>query len=320
MKRDYQQFLNSVETKGDMIFPTFIIWVCITMTGCLLAYLIYFLIITNVVHKGKSAFKRIHTLRFVHVFFRVLHAAYFPAIFLGVFAIQVQQDAVIILAIVVGLIWIGMGLPLFFFLLTRAEFGELTEWFDPNLRIRFGSFYASYQKDRIRFQMFVFARKAWMGCSLGAMARGYDASNSALFWAQMIVTLAPLAIYVFILLWKRPYIDMIHLIIDAVINMLNAITLILSLLAIQSQPGTQQAIQWIVLIVQIPCAVLVVAAYFWSCIFYYGYTEVSQVFCCKGKPEQEESDKQLITMGGGGSSGSGTQKTQKFLVEDDDLD
>jgi len=215
-----------------------------------------------------------------------------------------------------GLIWIGIGMPLFFWLLTKDQFGELTEWFDPNLRIRFGSFYASYQKNRIRFQLFVFFRKAWMGCSLGAMARGYDAKDQALFWAQMIVTLAAIGIYQLALLWKRPYIDMIHLIVDSVINILNGVTLILSLLAIQSDSGTQEAIQWIVLIVQIPCAFLVVFSYVWSCIFYYGYTKASQVFCCKGKPEQSKDDNELIRMGGAGTA---VKKPTKIEVNDEDL-
>jgi hypothetical protein len=254
-------------------------------------------------------------LRCVHIFFRVLHAAYFPAVFLAVFAIQVEQDASIILACVVGIIWIGLGLPAFFWLLTRGGFGELTEWFDPSLRIRFGSFYASYKKKRIRFQLFVFFRKFWMGCSLGAMARGYNADDEALYWAQMIVTVAAIGIYQVILFWKRPYIDMIHLIVDSIVNLLNGVTLILSLLAIQSDAGTQEAIQWIVLIIQIPCAFLIVASYMWSCIFYYGYTEVSQVLCCKGKPEETEDDNQLITLG----TGSEGKKGLNVFVGDDDV-
>jgi len=319
-KRDYQQFLNSVETKGNRIFPTCVSWICIVMASSLLAYLLWFFIVTKMVHAGKEAYKKIHTLRFLHIFFRVLHAAYFPAIFLGVFAIQVVQDGVIALAVVVGLIWIGIGVPLFFFLLTKDQFGELTEWFDPQLRIRFGSFYASYRKNRIRFQLFVFFRKAWMACSLGAMARGYDPDDSALFWAQMIVTLVAIIIYQIILLWKRPYIDTIHLIVDSVINILNGVTLLLSLLAIQSDPGTQEAIQWIVLIVQIPCAFLLIAAYLWSCVFYYGYTKVSQVLCCKGKPDIPEDDKRPIIMGGATTSGSGgAKKPQKYEVSDTDL-
>ncbi len=84
------------------------------------------------------------------------------------------------------------------------------------------------------------------------MARGYDPEDEALFWAQMIVTLAAFVIYLTLLIWKRPYIDMIHLILDAALCLLNGVTILLSLLAIQSDAGTQDALQWIVLVIQIP--------------------------------------------------------------------
>jgi uncharacterized membrane protein len=104
----------------------------------------------------------------------------------------------------------------------------------------------------MRFPFAIYLRKFAAGCALAALARGYDPDNEALFWAQMIITLAVFVIYLIFLICQQPYIDMIHLIIDAALCLLNAITILLSLLAIQADPGTQDALQWIVLVIQIP--------------------------------------------------------------------
>jgi len=138
----------------------------------------------------------------------------------------------------------------------------------------------------------VYLRKAWVACALGAMARGYNPDSESLFWAQMIVALIGFVIYFILLIWRRPYIDAIHLVLDLIITVSNASTVLLSLLAIQSDAGTQEAIQWIVLVVQIPCVLLIVCAYLWSSMFYSGYTSPEQI--CTGKPEPAEGDNVLI--------------------------
>lgn len=63
-KRDYEQFVNSAETQEDLvsalllrlltsqIFPTAVLWFLITFFGFLLAYLVYYVIMVFVVHKG----------------------------------------------------------------------------------------------------------------------------------------------------------------------------------------------------------------------------------------------------------------------------
>jgi len=122
------------------------------------------------------------------------------------------------------------------------------------------------------------------------------------------------------LVWKRPYIDMIHMIVDAALCLLNLITLLLSLLAIQSDSGTQDALQWIVLVVQIPCMFLIIVAYCWSSMFYAGYTSPKQFFCCEGKPQIEGDDK-LIEGGGGAAAGpAATKKIEKEEISSEDLD
>jgi len=298
-KRDYEQYVNSTETMADLIFPTAVIWFLITLFGFLIMYTVYYLVMLYIVHRDddNEEFKRILGFRYKHIVARTLHAFYFPAIFLGVFSIQVEQKPVIILAIVFGLIIVGLGLPGFFLLLTQQPL--LTEWFDPALRIPYGSFYAPFQKKRIKFQFFVYMRKFATGAALAAMARGYNPDDSGLFWAQIIVTLAFMVFYMILLLWKRPYIDMIHLIVDAALCLLNLVTVLLSLLAIQTDSGTQDAVQWIVLVIQIPCMFLVIVAYCWSSMFYAGYTSPKQFFCCEGKPVQEGDDK-LIEINGAG--------------------
>jgi len=114
---------------------------------------------------------------------------------------------------------------------------------------------------------------------------------------------------------------MIHMIVDGVLCLLNGVTLLLSLLAIQKDTGTQDALQWIVLVVQIPCMFLVVVAYMWSSMFYAGYTSPKQVFCCEGKPEVTGADAQLIE--GAGADGAATVKEDKGrdkYEHDDELD
>jgi len=309
LKRDYEQFINSSETWAQLIFPTVVIWFIITFFGFLIAYAVYYAIMVFIVHKGEAIYKQILGYRFRHIIARVLNAFYFPAIFLSVFAIQVEfnqnpndvdinySKAIIILAIVI-LITVGIGLPGFFVLLTQQPL--LTEWFDPALRIPFGSFYAPFKKNRIKFQLFVYLRKAATGCALAAMARGYNPDSEGIFWAQMIVTLFFFVIYLVILLWKRPYIDMIHMIVDGVLCLLNLITLLLSLLAIQKDSGTQDALQWIVLVVQIPCMFVVIVAYLWSSMFYMGYTSPKQIFCCEEK-QDAPGDEALIQGGADGA-------------------
>ena len=142
----------------------------------------------------------------------------------------------------------------------------------------------------------MYLRKVATACALGAMARGYNHNSDGLFWAQVLVTLAFYVLYLIVLVWKRPYIDMIHMVIDAALCLLNLVTLILALLAIQADAGTQDALQWIVLVVQIPCMFLVIVGYCWSSMFYAGYTSPKQFFCCEGKPQIEGDDK-LIEAG-----------------------
>lgn len=55
-----------------------------------------------IVYKGKDVYKTILGYRFKHIIARTLNAFYFPAVFLSVFAIQVDQKPVIALAIGFG--------------------------------------------------------------------------------------------------------------------------------------------------------------------------------------------------------------------------
>jgi len=331
-KRDYQQLNNGAETKAQLIYPTCVIWFIITFFGFLILYGIYYAFQIFIKHKDEDAYKTILGYRFKHIICRVLHAFYFPGIFLAVYSIQVgwghhedevnveYSQAIIVLSIVLGL-FILISLPGFYILLTQQQ--SHTEWFDPGLRLPFGSFYAPFKKNHLKFPLFVYLRKAAAACALGAMARGYSPDSDGIFWAQMLVTLAFYVLYLIVLVWKRPYIDMIHLIVDAALCLLNLITLLLSLLAIQTDSGTQDALQWIVLVVQIPCMFLIVVAYCWSSMFYAGYTSPKQFFCCEGKPQIEGDDK-LIEGGGSGGGSSAPASTNKNIKEEygssEDLD
>jgi len=284
-------------------------------------------------HKDEDVYKTILGYRFKHIICRVLHAFYFPGVFLAVYSIQVgfghhredvlveYSQAIITLSIFLGLL-VAISLPAFYLILTQQQ--SHTEWFDPGLRLPFGSFYAPYKKNHLKFPLFVYFRKVASACALGAMARGYTGDADGIFWAQMLVTLAFYVLYLIMLVWKRPYIDMIHMIVDAALTLLNLITLLLSLLAIQSDTGTQDALQWIVLVVQIPCMFLVIVAYLWSSMFYAGYTSPKQFFCCEGKPQIEGDDKLIEAGGAGAAAGGGGASVNPSNLKDygssEDLD
>jgi len=335
-KRDYQQFINSQETPAQLIYPTAVIWFLITFFGFLILYGIYYAIMVMVMHKDESEYEKILGLRFKHIMTRVLNAFYFPAIFLAVFAIQVEfghsemdveiqySQAIIVLPIFMGL-FVGLGVPAFFaFGVANSSY---TNWFSPEFRVPYGAFYVPFKKDHIRFPLWIYLRKAFAACALAAMARGYDPDSEGIFWAQIIVTLFAYVIYLVVLVWKRPYIDVIHMIVDGLLALLDLITILLSLLAIQSDSGTQDAVQWIVLVVQIPCMFVVIVAYGWSTMFYAGYTSPRQFFCCEEKPKLlAEGDDALFEEkgkdgeGGGGAATSKPNMGPSDYGSDEDLD
>lgn len=130
---------------------------------------------------------------------------------------------------------------------------------------------------------------------LGGFALGYDAESETFFWVQVALACAAMLIYGVSLLIMRPYIDVVHLVLDVILQLLNILTLILCFLALSEEEGTQDAILWIVLCIQFPGIVFIVVGYLWSWMFYAGYTSPLQVCGCRDKPEPMKDD---VLMGG----------------------
>lgn len=73
------------------------------------------------------------------------------------------------LAIIVGIILFGIGLPAWNAVLTKEALHS--DWFNPQLRLPYGSFYSSYNTENIKFQFWVYLKKdfggwyAWWFCT-----------------------------------------------------------------------------------------------------------------------------------------------------------
>eukprot|EP01126_Amoeba_proteus_P066412 TRINITY_DN9605_c0_g1_i4.p1 TRINITY_DN9605_c0_g1~~TRINITY_DN9605_c0_g1_i4.p1 ORF type:complete len:461 (+),score=74.31 TRINITY_DN9605_c0_g1_i4:1039-2421(+) len=286
-KRDWEQFANASETDPVLLLATVCIWFAIILAAALILYGVYYLVITLVLCTGddKKGYPEILSLRFKHITFRVLHAAYFPMVFMSAFSIQHEQTGIIALAIVVGILLITFGLPLFNWYLTQQPLH--TEWFNPKLRIPFGSFYASFNDKSVKFQFWTYMKKTAVGGVLGGAALGAT-SGTGVFWAQIIIALVALSLYSIVLMFFKPYIDVAHLVLDMFIHLLNVVALGLAFLAIQTDASSQSVVQWIILILQIPIILFVVFAYLWSSMFYMGYTSPRQILCCEPKPVEED--------------------------------
>jgi len=255
------------------------------MVGFIVVYGIYYVVIVYIVRKG-GRFPEIMLHRLFHIITRGLLAGYLPIVLFAAYYIRTWQDALIAVPIIVGLL-MAAGVPVLNFLVVK---GEKTDFLYYSLRIRFGAFYVSYQHTRTKFAFAVFARKLLVAIFIGALAvTALDPSSpESYFWAQTMIPAGFLAVYIVVLIVLNPYIDLVHTILDIILNLINIITLVTGFLHVSDTESDKNAGVFVAMILQIAGLVFVIFAYLWTWLFYAGYTSPAQL--CSGKPVDEDDD------------------------------
>jgi len=284
------------------------------MGSFLVLYGLYFVLVVFILRKG-GRFPEILTHRVFHIVTRGLLAGYLPLVLLAAHYITSWQDPLIAVPIIFGLL-VAVGVPVLNFLVVK---GEKTDFLYYSLRIRFGAFYVSYQHTRTKFAFAVFARKLLVALMIGFLAVNKVGLNDAtLFWVQSIVPAALMLIYIVALIILNPYIDLVHTILDIILNLINIITLATAYLHRSSNPDDKNAGVFVAMILQIAGLVFVIFAYLWTWLFYAGYTSPGQL--CSGKPDPDaEKGDDKKGDGAGGDKADDKKKEDVKAVNEENL-
>jgi len=226
--------------------------------------------------------------RVFHIITRALLAGYLPLVLLAAAYISNYQDGLMAVPIIFGLA-VAVGVPVLNFLVVK---GEKTDFLYYSLRIRFGAFYVSYQHTRTKFAFIVFGRKFLVAAMIGFLATNTIRTNQeALFWSQSLIPAGLMLVYIVLLVIFNPYIDLVHTILDIILNLINIITLATGYLHRSTRVEDKTAGVFVAMILQIAGLVFVIFAYLWTWLFYAGYTSPGQL--CSGKPDPaaESGDK-----------------------------
>jgi len=262
-----------------------------------------YVLVVFILRKG-GRFSEILLHRVFHILTRALLAGYLPLILLAAFYVTNYQDGLMAVPIILGLA-MAIGVPVLNFLVVK---GEKTDFLYYSLRIRFGAFYVSYQHTRTKFAFVVFARKFLVAALIGFMATNkVQASQEALFFSQSLVPAGLMLVYIVLLVVLNPYIDLVHTILDIVLNLINIITLATAYLHRSDKIEDKTAGVFVAMILQIAGLVFVIFAYLWTWLFYAGYTSPGQL--CSGKPEEEEE--MADSKGKGNNQGGQAKKPEE---------
>jgi len=239
-------------------------------------------LVVYILRKG-GRFPEILMHRVFHIMTRALLAGYLPLILLAAFYVSNFVDGLMAVPIIFGLAF-AVGVPVLNFLVVK---GEKTDFLYYSLRIRFGAFYVSYQHTRTKFAFVVFGRKFLVAAIIGFLARKtIETKQEALFWAQSLIPAGLMLVYIVLLVVFNPYIDLVHTILDIILNLINIITLATGYLHRSSRTEDKTAGVFVAMILQIAGLVFVIFAYLWTWLFYAGYTSPGQL--CSGKPDPDE--------------------------------
>jgi lipid-A-disaccharide synthase-like uncharacterized protein len=241
----------------------------------------YYVLVVYILRKG-GRFPEILMHRVFHIITRALLAGYLPLILLAAAYISNYQDGLMAVPIILGLA-VAVGVPVLNFLVVK---GEKTDFLYYSLRIRFGAFYVSYQHTRTKFAFIVFGRKFLVAAMIGFLATNtIRSSQEVLFWVQSLIPAGLMLVYIILLVVLNPYIDLVHTILDIILNLINIITLATGYLHRSSRNEDKTAGVFVAMILQIAGLVFVIFAYLWTWLFYAGYTSPGQL--CSGKPVQD---------------------------------
>jgi len=298
-----EQYANAHGVEARMVYFNSLIWWTITTAAFLIVYMIYYVIVVFILKKG-GRFSEIMMHRAFHIMTRAVLAGYLPLVLLAAFFITNYQEGLMAVPIIFGLL-VAVGVPVLNFLVVK---GEKTDFLYYSLRIRFGAFYVSYQHTRTKFAFVVFARKFLVAALIGFLATNkIQASQDSLFFAQSLIPAGLMLVYIVLLVVLNPYIDLVHTILDIVLNLINIITLATGYLHRSDKPEDKTAGVFVAMILQIAGLVFVIFAYLWTWLFYAGYTSPGQL--CSGKPDADADDK------GKGKDGTGAKKAEDKKAE-----
>jgi len=279
-----EQYANAHGVSVKMVYFNALIWWTIATACFLAAYLLYYILVVFILRKG-GRFSEILMHRVFHIITRSLLAGYLPLVLLAAFYITNYQDGLMAVPIIFGLL-IAVGVPVLNFLVVK---GEKTDFLYYSLRIRFGAFYVSYQHTRTKFAFVVFARKFLVAALIGFLAANkIQSDQEVLFWVQSLIPAGLMLVYIVLLVILNPYIDLVHTILDIVLNLINIITLATGYLHRSERVEDKTAGVFVAMILQIAGLVFVIFAFLWTWLFYAGYTSPGQL--CGGKPEEDKDD------------------------------
>lgn len=146
--------------------------------------------------------------------------------------------------------------------------GKTKELLFLYLKLRFGALYSVYHYEKARFNLVVLVRKFLIAILIGFLATNKD--NDPIVYAQVFVIIALILVYLITLFVVRPYLDQVHLLLDAGINILNAIAWGIALLCIDtSQPaGTYNRGSSSSPVAEIVAAICVLLSFAICCVAY----------------------------------------------------
>jgi len=247
---------------------------------------LYYLIGIKILKKGKI-YATIFVHRFFHLLCRIALAGYLPICCLAGWAIidPSHRDGLLIIPILF-LLFLGIGLPIFNYLVVR---GEKTDFLFYSTRIRYGPLYVQFKREKVLFIFFVYARKLILAVFFGFLIpqNHQDLADVNLFYAQIFLPAALMLFYIVGLVIIKPYVDFMHMILDAFLNFLNILTLGVAILFRNSDVSQRNVGLLAVMIFQITGLISVILAYLYTWMFYAGYNSVSEL-CGKKKEENKD--------------------------------
>jgi hypothetical protein len=236
--------LSSTLGFGDLSRPFYAVmfWFVILLAILLVAYAI-FALISWLAFNGKAEdpakFRKTYAVvlrqKVFYILTRVVLIGYMPINITAAYHLKSSSDGSggVRAASAICLIVFGI-LPIVFN--AFVVWGKTKELLFLYLKLRFGALYSVYHYEKARFNLVVLARKFLIAILIGFLATNKD--NDPLVYAQVFVIIAIIIVYLIVLFIVRPYLDQVHLLLDAGINILNGIAWGIALLCIDTaQPA-----------------------------------------------------------------------------------
>eukprot|EP01124_Arcella_intermedia_P005650 TRINITY_DN13342_c0_g1_i2.p1 TRINITY_DN13342_c0_g1~~TRINITY_DN13342_c0_g1_i2.p1 ORF type:complete len:1043 (-),score=215.29 TRINITY_DN13342_c0_g1_i2:52-3180(-) len=279
-----EQYANTVGVKASDVFWVCLIWWLIATAAVTFLFAIFYLFVTKVLGKGEK-YGQVLFHRFFHLVSRMFLAGYLPVCCLAGWGIVSNINGKMVVPIIFFIIF-AFGLPVFNFLVVK---GEKTDFLYYQTRIRYGSLYVQFKQDKAKFAFAVYARKLVLAVCFGFLATlTINDDTLSLFWAQIIVPAIFMLIYIVLLFIVKPYVDVVHAVLDGFLNLLNILTLGVSILFRSEDVNSRNAGLFAVMTFQITGLISVIFAYSYTWMYYAGYNSIGEL--CGGKKREEDEE------------------------------